>query len=457
MSETAPEVSNEQANAWMTGDPTQNSTASSPMNTVDTSSILAKFYQKTPAELKALSSALKNAGYSVSVTSSPTARLRDQYIKSYFDLIIKNKNVADNERVATVEEYLSTFPVSGAGGGPRVSESFRVTLPDEAASSIREYYQKMLYRDPTEKEITSLTNKLNSAEKTQPTTTVTRKVGGKTQTFTTPGLSKNQFLIDQIAKSKEYKKNLGKAPDLLKRDLEKQEYEKLISGKTMEQVSAINKTNPYGRGFSETFKIVSDYATKVGNIDDATKAMLAREIYDTANETNQGYIQQKVNEKIEVTPGAKSTGQTGASLADLRATAAANGIDLDKQFGLVLTDWAQKLDSGEKIDTFKQTIREVAKRGLPENIGALMDKGVDLETIYSPYKKTMANTLEINEDTITLDDPTLRSAIGAEGEKTIYDYQRSLRKDPRWQYTNNARDEVSTIVNTVLRDFGFQG
>ena len=153
----------------------------------------------------------------------------------------------------------------------------------------------------------------------------------------------------------------------------------------------------------------------------------------------------------------KATGEVGANLQDLRATAAANGLDLEKTFGLVLTDWAQKLDQGEKIDTFKQTIRDVAKRGLPENIGALMDKGVDLATIYSPYKRAMASTLEINEDTITLDDPVLRSAIGPTGEQTLYDYQRSLRKDPRWQYTNNAREEVSSIVNTVLRDFGFQG
>lgn len=456
MSETTPEMTNEQANNWMTGDPTQNSTASSGTTNIDTSSLLANFYQKTPVELKALSTYLKNAGYPISVTSSPTAKLRDQYVKSYIDFIIYKKSIPDSP-VQSVEDFLQTFPAKGVDGKPRVSESFGISTPESAAASIKKYYQEMLYREPTEKEISTLTNKLIAAEKKSPTTTVSKRVGDKTQTFTTPGISSNQFLIDEIAKTKEYKKNIGKAPDLLKRNLEKQEYEKLISGKTMEQVSAINKTNPYGRGFSETFKIVSDYATKVGNIDDATKAMLAREIYDTANETNQGYIQQKVNEKIEVTPGAKSTGQTGASLADLRATAAANGIDLDKQFGLVLTDWAQKLDSGEKIDTFKQTIREVAKRGLPENIGALMDKGVDLETIYSPYKKTMANTLEINEDTITLDDPTLRSAIGAEGEKTIYDYQRSLRKDPRWQYTNNARDEVSTIVNTVLRDFGFQG
>jgi hypothetical protein len=40
---------------------------------------------------------------------------------------------------------------------------------------------------------------------------------------------------------------------------------------------------------------------------------------------------------------------------------------------------------------------------------------------------------------------------------SIYDFQRTLRKDPRWQYTDNAREESSTAVLGVLRDFGFQG
>ena len=456
MSTSTPEMTNQQATDWMLGNPTQNSTASSPTAGIDTSGLLANFYKKTPAELKALSTALKNAGYPIKVTSSPTAKLRDLYARSYYDFIVYKKSVPDAP-VQSVDEYLSTFRPSGGIAGPRVSESFGITTPQTAATAIRKYYQEMLYREPTQKEITTLTNKLNTAEKNNPTKTVTRKVDGKTQTFTTPGISSNQFLIDSIAKTKEYKKNVGKSPDLLKRNLEKQEYDNLTKGKTMEEVSQINKTNPYGRGFSEVFKIVSDYATKVGTIDDATKAQISRDVYDTANEGNKGYIQQKVNEQIQVSPVMKATGEVGANLQDLRATAAANGLDLEKTFGLVLTDWAQKLDQGEKIDTFKQTIRDVAKRGLPENIGALMDKGVDLATIYSPYKRAMANTLEINEDTITLDDPTLRSAIGATGEQTLYDYQRSLRKDPRWQYTNNAREEVSSIVNTVLRDFGFQG
>ena len=69
----------------------------------------------------------------------------------------------------------------------------------------------------------------------------------------------------------------------------------------------------------------------------------------------------------------------------------------------------------------------------------------------------MYQTLEINPDGISLNDATLRSAIGPNGEMPIYDFQRALRKDARWQYTNNAREEVSNAALGVLRDFGFQG
>ena len=86
-----------------------------------------------------------------------------------------------------------------------------------------------------------------------------------------------------------------------------------------------------------------------------------------------------------------------------------------------------------------------------------MAEGTDLETIYAPYKTTMASVLELDPKSINLNDQTLRSAIGMNGEMPIYDFQRALRKDARWQYTNNARKEVSDSVSKVLQDFGFMG
>jgi hypothetical protein len=168
-------------------------------------------------------------------------------------------------------------------------------------------------------------------------------------------------------------------------------------------------------------------------------------------------IEKLIRSRFNYQPGKAFGGKAGSTVIDLRGTAAANGIDLDKQFGGQLDGWVEKVLQGESIDTFKNLIRQTAKIGMPENVAKLLDEGVDLDTVYSPYKKIMASVLEINPESIRLDDPVLRSAITGQGEMTIYDYQRSLRKDPRWQYTDNAREEVSNVALNVLRDFGFQG
>ena len=139
---------------------------------------------------------------------------------------------------------------------------------------------------------------------------------------------------------------------------------------------------------------------------------------------------------------------------ELQSAAASNGISLTPQ---QISDFTARITKGENVDTFKSIFREQAGFGQPEKVVKLLNQGVDLESIYSPYKNIMAKVLEVNPQTITLDDPVLRSAIRPEGEMSLYDYQKALRKDPRWQYTSNAKDEVASSVTKVLQDFGFKG
>jgi hypothetical protein len=138
----------------------------------------------------------------------------------------------------------------------------------------------------------------------------------------------------------------------------------------------------------------------------------------------------------------------------LLSTAKANGLTPSS---LQLEEWNKRIQNGEDPNIIKKAIRDAAATGLPDNIKKLMADGTDLETIYAPYKDVMYQVLELNPDSINLNDPVLRSAIGSNGEMPIYDFQRALRKDPRWQYTNNAREEVSNSVQGVLKDFGFMG
>jgi hypothetical protein len=165
----------------------------------------------------------------------------------------------------------------------------------------------------------------------------------------------------------------------------------------------------------------------------------------------------KFKTELDALKAKKETTEASAAAGvrqDLTRTALANGLRLDED---QLLNFESRLKAGEDIDAIKTTIRKTAALGMPDSVKQIVDSGVDLSTIYSPYRSILAQTLEINPNSISLDDPTLRMAIGPDKEMSLYEYQRALRKDNRWQYTDQARAEAADVAKTVLKDFGFMG
>lgn len=253
------------------------------------------------------------------------------------------------------------------------------------------------------------------------------------------------------------------ATNLQQRGFYKRQYNDLVNALPAEatdrqaKIDELNQTTTYGRGLASVKRLIQAEAIAEGAvIDDAALNVLAQDIYDHALENDALAIRDYVKANIKYQPGKILSGKAGKDLADLKTTAMANGLDLDKAFGSSLQGWLQKLAGGESIETYKNLIRQAAKTGMPERIASLLDNGVDLETIYSPYRNLMANTLEINPKTIKLDE-VIKSSTTPKGEMNLYDFQQQLRKDDRWQYTKQARDEVASGVQKVLQDFGFMG
>jgi LysM repeat protein len=164
--------------------------------------------------------------------------------------------------------------------------------------------------------------------------------------------------------------------------------------------------------------------------------------------------------KQEVNKLAVPEGPSGKYFVDFKNFAAKNGIMLSNQ---AATDYANKAVAGTLDEnTIYNTIRESAASAFPQ----LADKikaGIDLKTLADPYIQSMSNILEVPYTSIDLFDPKIRGALsytlpdGKVGTKSIYDFEKELRQDPRWQYTNNARQDVSNAAIKVLKDFGFQG
>ena len=166
----------------------------------------------------------------------------------------------------------------------------------------------------------------------------------------------------------------------------------------------------------------------------------------------------------DATKGFKfEAGKTGGDTADrynrLLSVATRNGVSVDKLPIILgmnnIDDVLRELQLGESITSFEQKIRNYAKTAMPEWVRGRIDQGEDLQDIVSPYISTVADTLEIPWKSVDVTNPYIQGALAQ--NKTLYDLARDLRKDPNWQYTNKARQETSSAVLGVLRDFGFQG
>jgi hypothetical protein len=341
-----------------------------------------------------------------------------------------------------------------ATGTPPVKPPAKTTKPKPGTPAPAPEVKKALTIDEIIDAVANEYGSIDTIFKTDPgLQTLLRKAIGKDGVPNTDDdLTVNQF-TNELENTSWFKTN---ASAVRQRGFYKRQFDDLVKqGGNLED---LYKTTEYGRGLKFTQQVIADEIKKVGaTLTPEEIDLISRDIYDLGYENQKAIVSQRIRAKIAYKPGGIVGGEAGADLADLRKTAKANGLDLDKNFGSSIQGWLQNLAQGESIETFKQIIRSTAKLGLPEKVSALIDQGVDLDTIYSPYKRLMASVLEINPESITLDDQVLRSAIGPDKEMSLYDYQKMLRKDNRWQYTNQAKEEVSDTALRVLRDFGFQG
>ena len=194
----------------------------------------------------------------------------------------------------------------------------------------------------------------------------------------------------------------------------------------------------------------------------------AENVYITNREDDTTFIDDFLASSIRSiagTIGGKTTqGYSGAALQNYNALVNAarnNGFQVaDIIPGGANVDQVLSGIASGKIDVNRVVAdaRKLAAQGQPQYVRDLLAQGYNLDQVFKPYRTAMANVLEIGDpDQIDLNDPLLRSAITDKGDMNLYDFKKALRQDKRWQYTEQAREDVSTAALSVLRDFGFQG
>jgi hypothetical protein len=144
----------------------------------------------------------------------------------------------------------------------------------------------------------------------------------------------------------------------------------------------------------------------------------------------------------------------------------ANGLQYAYSMGVTMSNswYQQQVQNIERgIGTFADLqagIRNQAKAQYSQ-FAKQIDGGQTVQDLASPYIQQMANILEVNGSALNAFDPTIKKALtykdpttGQSGAQPLWQFENTLRQDPRWLQTNNARDSMMTVAHGVLQQFG---
>lgn len=264
------------------------------------------------------------------------------------------------------------------------------------------------------------------------------KNGTFTRTYTSANIPNDLALKDSV--NKIYKEYYG-------RDAQEAELATWIPFLKSKYTSKDGKTKSTVKEVYKNGELVStDYLTADGS---DPKLILQDKI-----KTNLLSGKQQINE------ASIPEGPSGDYFVKIKNFAARNGIKLSDE---AATSYANQIVAGAMDEnTVTNTLRESAANAFP-SLADKIQQGIDLKTLADPYIQSMSDILELPATSLDVFDPSIRKALaytlpdGKVGTKSIYDFERELRKDARWQYTNKAREEVASATSQVLKDFGLRG
>lgn len=194
-------------------------------------------------------------------------------------------------------------------------------------------------------------------------------------------------------------------------------------------------------------------------------ALAKRYIYEGwADSTRRGMMANALSKEISFVRDqrgvASMRGEAGNFANDLRNLARANGVSYSDNW---YESAARSVAAGlSTADDWERDLRDRAASLFPV-YSEKISQGMNVYDLASPYINTMAEELELDPNMITLNDPYIRSALGGMNDNGdfqpmgLWDFQKKLRNDPRWENTSKAQNEITSMTGRVMQMFGLMG
>jgi len=228
---------------------------------------------------------------------------------------------------------------------------------------------------------------------------------------------------------------------------------------------ALKTTSPadYADAIEDATRSLRDSAKAKGITVTDEQLALSAETYvtDGWGEPGRSYkIDDALNEFMKTSTKGKPSGDLRSYANSLRNIATANGLQMSDQF---YNDEAQSIMLGlTEEDDALMNIREQAA-GLWPPYADKIRGGQNVRDLASGYIYSMANELEIDAQSISLNDNYIYKALtnvndkGDSAPQSLWQFQQELRKDPRWINTNKAQNTMASTTTKVMQMFGLVG
>jgi hypothetical protein len=197
-------------------------------------------------------------------------------------------------------------------------------------------------------------------------------------------------------------------------------------------------------------------AKNVGGVDVTTRGVSEQERLDLLNKYVNQYAKIRITAADAGDPVAQANlgkGQVGIAYTTLKNAYFENGIPIS-----TASLNKQVFESASNTDRLKANINLInlqAKTIFPA-LSEKIDSGYTVKQLLSPYLQSRANILE--EDADSIDIKELKDvAKDPKGLMNLYDYEVSLRQNPKWRFTKNAQDSMAKVASKLAQTFGLVG
>ena len=208
------------------------------------------------------------------------------------------------------------------------------------------------------------------------------------------------------------------------------------------------------REFTEFYNLLNKQELDPKNARTATARVIGGKIYQVNESPNinaadvaEGFVFTKMN--------LSDPKLSGAALETLNFVK-----NVSKEYGVDFTadqraQFTKKILSGTMTeDNLKSTFADIAKQQY-KGLASVIDNTMSVRQAASTYIQQYANTLEIDPDTVKLSD--ISNAISGDKLMPVSEFVAATRRDPRFRYTSQAKNEASDLADGFLKAFGFGG